>query len=42
MRLKLAADVSAATTVIKLKEGISRETEFFGKNIQAYKKDAAY
>lgn len=42
MRLKLAAVVSAATTVIKLKEGIPRETEFFDKNIQTYKKDAAY
>ena len=42
MQLKLAAVVSAATTVIKLKEGISRETEVFDKNIQAYKKDAAY
>lgn len=31
MQLKLAAVVSAATTVIKLKEGISRETEFFDK-----------
>ena len=42
MQLKLAAVVSAATTVIKLKEGISRETEFLDKNIQTYKKDAAY
>jgi hypothetical protein len=42
MRLKLAAVVSAGTTVIKLKEDISRETEFFDKNIQTYKKDAAY
>ena len=42
MQLKLAAVVSAGTTVIKLKEDISRETEFFDKNIQTYKKDAAY
>lgn len=42
MRLKLAAVVSVGTTVIKLKEDISRETEFFDKNIQTYKKDAAY
>ena len=42
MQLKLAAVVSAATTVIKLKEGISRETEYNKKNIQTYKKDAAY
>ena len=42
MQLKLAAVVSAATTVIKLKVGIFRETDFFDKNIQTYKKDAAY
>ena len=42
MQKKLPAVDSAATTVIKLKEGISRETEFFDKNIQTYKKDAAY
>ena len=43
MQLKLAAVVSAATTVIKLKEGISRETEFFDKKYTDIQKGhAAY